>query len=121
MAGVMNRRSSALALAALVLVLTGCGSQIAGLAPVGGGAMTSVKFAATNVLLENELGILDAPVCTQTGDVVSCVGSLTDGQPVVVRAEVATKPHTMTVTVGSTVVYDGDVQTVLDDAARAAS
>lgn len=112
----------ALAAAGLLLVpvlLGGCASQLDGLAPVGGDAMTGVKFAATDVLLERKFGILEAPVCTESGTIVSCVGSLTDGAPITVRADIGTKPHTMTVTVDGAVVYEGDVQSVLDKAARA--
>lgn len=118
----MNLRRAAWAVGGLVLmpaVLAGCGSQIDGLAPVGGDAMTGVKFAATDVLLERKLSIMEAPVCTETGDTVSCVGSLTDGSAVSVQADISEKPHRMTITVGGSVVYDGDVQSVLDNAARA--
>jgi hypothetical protein len=109
-------------LAAVFVVgaLAGC-SQVDGLAPVGGDSLTGVKFAATDVLLERKFGILEAPVCTQTGTTVSCIGSLTDGAVINVQADVATKPHTMTVTVGGSVVYDGEVQKILDEAARATS
>lgn len=99
--------------------LTGCASQLDGLAPVGGDALTGVKFAATDVLLARKLGILVAPVCTETGETVSCVGSLTDGAPISVQADIGTKPHTMTVTVGGSVIYDGEVQKILDEAAHA--
>ncbi len=103
----------------LLLALSGCASQIGGLAPVGGDALTGVRIAAVDVLLENKLGILEAPVCTQVAKSVSCVGSLTDGSVVTVEADVSTTPDTMTVTVGGTTIYDGDVQAVLDKAAQA--
>lgn len=121
MAVTMTRRFLRTAFAATLAVglLAGCASQLDGLAPVGGDAMTGVKFAATDVLLEKKLGILEAPVCTETGDTVSCVGSLTDGAVISVQADIGTKPHTMTVTVGGSVVYDGEVQSILDEAAYA--
>lgn len=116
----MTRLVPAVLAGALAMsALAGCASQLDGLAPVGGDAMTGVKFAATDVLLERKLGILEAPVCTETGDTVSCVGSLTDGAAINVQADIGTKPHTMTVTVGGTVVYDGEVQAILDEAAHA--
>jgi hypothetical protein len=117
----MTRRlvPTVIAAALAIGVLAGCASQLDGLASVGGDALTGVKFASTDVLLERKLGILEAPVCTQTGDAVSCVGSLTDGAVISVQADIGTKPHTMTVTVGGSVVYDGEVQKVLDEAARA--
>jgi hypothetical protein len=121
MAVVMTRRLVPAVIAAALAAgaLAGCASQLDGLAPVGGDAMTGVRFAATDVLLEKKFGILEAPVCTETGDTVSCVGSLTDGAVISVQADIGTKPHTMTVTVGGNVVYDGEVQKVLDEAAQA--
>jgi hypothetical protein len=118
---IVTRRpvSAVIAAALAVGVLAGCASQLDGLAPVGGDAMTGVKFAATDVLLEKKFGILEAPVCTETGNTVSCVGSLTDGAVISVQADIGTKPHTMTVPVGGSVVYDGEVQKVLDEAAQA--
>lgn len=117
----MTRRIASTVVAAALAVgaLAGCASQLDGLAPVGGDALTGVKFASTDVLLEKKFGILEAPVCTETGETVSCVGSLTDGAVINVQADIGTKPHTMTVTVGGSVVYDGEVQKVLDEAARA--
>ncbi|MCX6431830.1 MAG: hypothetical protein NTX29_03295 [Actinobacteria bacterium] len=47
------------------------------------------------------------------------MGSLTDGRVIAVTADVSTTPDTMTVTVGGDMLYDGDVQAVLDKAARA--
>ena len=110
---------AAAVISTMLLALTGCASQIGGLAPVGGDALTGVRIAAVDVLLENKLGILEAPVCTQVAKAVSCVGSLTDGSVVTVEADVSTTPNTMTVTVGGTMIYDGEVQAVLDKAAQA--
>jgi outer membrane murein-binding lipoprotein Lpp len=107
------------AVACASALMTGCASQIDGLAPVGGDARAGVATAATNVLLERKFGILQVPICTEAGDVVSCVGSLTDGQVISVRADVGATPYLMTLTVGGAVVYEGGVQAVLDDAARA--
>ena len=70
---------TAAVIAAMLLVLTGCASQIGGLAPVGGDALTGVRIAAVDVLLERKLEILEVPVCTQVAKAVSCVGSLIDG------------------------------------------
>lgn len=113
------RMAAVSAAVALAVSLTGCASQLAGLAPVGGDAMTGVRFAAVDVLLAKKYGMLEVPVCTEASKTVSCVGSLTDGQVITVRADIGSDPHTMTVKVGDRVVYDGDVQKVLDDAARA--
>ncbi|GEM_PF-443232 len=109
---------TAAVIAAMLLVLTGCASQIGGLAPVGGDALTGVRIAAVDVLLERKLEILEVPVCTQVAKAVSCVGSLIDGSVVTVEADVSTTPDTMTVSVGGEKIYDGDVQAVLDEAAQ---
>ena len=118
----MSRVRSVAAAASVVMVsglLGACTSQLDALAPVGGDAVTGVTFAATDVLLQRKFGILEAPVCTLAGTAVACVGSLTDGSRVSVSADVTAKPHTMTVTVGGEVIFEGHVQSVLDDAARA--
>lgn len=110
---------AAAVIATMLLALTGCASQIGGLAPVGGDALTGVRIAAVDVLLERKLEILEVPVCTQVAKAVSCVGSLIDGSVVTVEADVSTSRDTMTVTVGGETIYDGDVQAVLDRAAQA--
>lgn len=110
---------AAAVIATMLLALTGCASQIGGLAPVGGDALTGVRIAAVDVLLERKLEILEVPVCTQIAKAVSCVGSLIDGSVVTVEADVSTSRDTMTVTVGGETIYDGDVQAVLDRAAQA--
>lgn len=99
--------------------LAGCASQISALAPVGGDAMTGVRIAATDVLLERRLSILAAPACTQEAKVVTCQGTLADESTVDVRADVAVTPNTMTVTAGGEVLYQGSVQAILDSAAQA--
>ena len=98
-------------------LLAGCGSQIDGLAPVGGDDITGLRNAAIDVLLERRLTVRDAPVCTDTGEGFSCVGSLTDGSEVVVVSPDA-DATTMTVLVGGMTIYEGSVQEVLDRAAR---
>ena len=62
------RRSGANAIwiAALVVAaaaLTGC-SQVAALAPVGGDHLTMVRFAAIDVLVDEGIDVLTAPVCS---------------------------------------------------------
>lgn len=112
------RRTVALVVAAVtgVVLLSGCSSQISALAPVGGDDITSLRIAAIDVLLERKLTVRDAPVCTDTGEGYSCVGSLTDGSEIVVTAPDA-DATTMTITVGGSTIYDGSVQEVLDRAA----
>lgn len=114
----MTGRRSSLAVGALamVLALTGCASQIAGLAPVSGDTPAAIRAAAIDVLLERRLTIRDAPQCASTGDGWSCAGSLTDGSAIIITAA-GTKPTDMTVLVGDVTVYEGSIQVVLDRAA----
>jgi len=117
MAGMTRRQRLATGLLlTCAAMLAGCGSQIDGLAPVGGDDVTGLRNAAIDVLLERRLTVRDAPVCTDTGDGFTCVGSLTDGSAIVV---VSPDPDatTMTVSVGGTAIYEGSVQEVLDRAA----
>jgi hypothetical protein len=108
----------ATALAAATFGIAACASQVSGLMPAGGDDLETVRIAAIDVLLEHRYGILEAPTCTEVGDIVSCVGSITDGQVIRVRADMASEPAAMVVTIGSKQVYVGDVQTPLDTAAQ---
>jgi hypothetical protein len=99
-----------------VAAVSGCASQVSALAPVGGDDITAVRNAAIDVVTGHTLLVKDAPRCTQVVDRFSCVGSITDGSPIVVDAPV--DGSTMTVTVGATVLYSGPVQDVLDAASR---
>ena len=117
---VVTRRPAMLALASAACVgalLSGCASQIDALAPVGGSNRIALRTAAIDVLLQNKLTIRDAPQCEKAGDAYSCVGSLTDGSPIVVTSP-GTDVTTMTVMVGDVVVYEGSVEDVLNAAAR---
>lgn len=119
MAGVSARGRWCLALGAAAVTLaavSGCASQVSALAPVGGDDITAVRNAAIDVVTGHTLLVKDAPRCTQVADRFSCVGSITDGSPIIVDAPV--DGSTMTVTVGATVLYSGPVQDVLDAASR---
>ena len=106
-----------LASIALVALLSGCASQIDALAPVSGDSRSGLRSAAIDVLLDRQLSVREAPDCVDVDDGWSCVGSLTDGSPIVVTAPGPTL-ETMTVLVGDIVVYEGSVMDVLDQAAQ---
>ena len=108
-----------LALGLLALLLAGC-SQAAALAPVGGSRPTQVRFAAIDVLLDHHTAVLVAPVCTRSGDDVSCTGSTVDHRIITVTAPASDKTR-MTVVVGATTVFDGAFLDVLDAHARSGS
>lgn len=101
----------------LSLVLVGC-SQVDALAPVGGNRLAEVRFAALDVLLDAEVDLLTAPVCTASeAGAVECTGSTLAGAAVLVDAPVG-NAFTMTVRVDGRVLYDGAVRDVLDAAAE---
>lgn len=119
MAGVNARGRWGVALGAAAVALagvSGCASQVSALAPIGGDDVTAVRNAAIDVVTGHNLLVKDAPRCTQVDDRFSCVGSITDGSPILVDAPA--DGSTMTVTVGATVLYSGSVWDVLDAASR---
>ena len=105
-------RSRAALAVASVLLLGGC-SQIDGLAPVSGGPITTLRTAANDVLLQNGVEILVAPECVEAGDDFTCAGTTIDGQAIAVTGT-GGEPQTMTVTVGSELLYQGDVRTIIE-------
>lgn len=102
--------------AAAALMVAGC-TQIGGLAPVSGDSITMLRTAAYDVLLQNNVPILVAPTCTESDTAYSCAGTTEDGTPITVTAPLA-KPLVMTVSVGDTVLYSGDVTTVVQSFAE---
>lgn len=111
----MKRRCGAAALASAVLVLAGC-SQVAALAPVGGDRLSEVRYAANDVLLDADVALMTAPVCTMSGDVsVTCTGETVDGRAIEVSSS-ADDPDALSVMVGGESVYDGSLDDVLEKA-----
>ena len=103
-----------IAAAVAALALTGC-SQVAALTPVGGTAITSVRNATYQVLVQQQVPILVAPQCESATEGFTCVGSTVDGSTIRTTAS-ATAPYEMTITVGDEVVFRGTAQAVLDAA-----
>ena len=112
------RRAFIPIIAAAAALTAGC-SQVAALTPVGGGAITTVRNATYDVLFDQQVTILVAPVCEPTDSGFTCTGETIDGQPIVTTA-VATKPFEMTISVGGTVIFEGNAQAVLDENVREA-
>lgn len=115
------RRAAALAAGITAASLTGCASQIDGLAPVGGDKTTALRIAAIDVILAQQLTIRDAPACVQVDGDYSCIGSLTDGDPIQVTAPGPDLTDMTVIVGGDIVIYQGPVQQVLDEAAQDAS
>lgn len=94
------------------LMLTGC-SQVAAVAPVGGGHQAEVRYAAIDVLLDADVEILVAPVCEADAEVITCAGETVSGEPIVVTSTATD----VEVTAGSKVIYSGSITEILDRAA----
>jgi len=115
------RVAAVLAAGITVGSLTGCASQIAGLAPVGGDKTTALRIAAIDVILARKLTIRDAPACVQVDGDFNCIGSLTDGDVIQVTAPGPDLTDMTVIVGGDIIVYQGPIQKVLDDAAQDAS
>ena len=108
-----------LAVALATLALGGC-SQISALTPVGGTAITSVRNATYEVLVDQQVAILVAPQCEPSDSGFTCTGSTLEGQAIIAVAE-GTDPYPMTITVGDAVIFEGNAQDVLEAAVLEAS
>ena len=101
------------------LLLTGC-SQIGSLTPVGGAALTSVRNATYDVLVQEQVSILEAPVCESTDSGFTCTGSTTDGEAIVATAGTSS-PYPLTIMIGERVLFEGTATDVLEAAVLEAS
>lgn len=115
----MKRYVAIMAVAVSSLGLAAC-SQVASLTPVGGASLTSVRNAANNVLVDQQVPILVAPKCTAVDSGFTCVGSTVDGAEILVTAEGA-KPFAMSISVGGAVIFEGNATDVLESAVQEAS
>lgn len=109
-----------LAVGVAAMTLAGCAnvqSQIAQLQPVAGDALTSVNVAVIDVLLEQGVEVLVAPVCSYEPTTYTCAGSTTAGQPISATAEGA-EPESVTITVGGDKIFTGSIADVLTKAGR---
>ncbi len=104
------------ALAGIVLVATGCASQISALAPVSGDNTYEVRVATIDVLLAQGVALKIAPTCVQDAAAVTCSGTTMDGSAITVTAP-GKGTESMRITVAGSVVFEGSVQQVIDDAA----
>lgn len=111
----MTRARSALSAAVLlVLALSGCASQIDALGPVSGEGRTTLRIAVIDVLVANGIAMSDVPVCepdAATNGAYNCSGVTADGEPIL-----AASPDgvTFSVTVDGAVVFEGNVDDVID-------
>ena len=108
-----------IAIGVAALALSAC-SQVSALTPVGGTAITSVRNATYEVLVDQKVSILEAPQCIPSDSGFTCTGSTIDGAEIVATAQ-GTNPYPMTITVGGVVIFEGNAQDVLDAAVLEAS
>ncbi|MDI9915662.1 hypothetical protein [Rhodococcus sp. IEGM 1379] len=97
---------------ALVVTLGGC-SQVDALAPVGGAGIADMRYATNEVLLEKNIDILVAPVCSGEGLELRCTGETVNSESITATST-SQDESTFKLVVGTETVYSGDVQTVLD-------
>lgn len=101
------------------LALVGC-SQVASLTPVSGASITTVRNAANDVLVDQQIPILVAPKCTAVTDGFSCTGSTVNGEEILVTAG-PTTPFDMSISVGGAIIFEGNAVDVLQSAVQEAS
>lgn len=115
----MKRPVMVVALSAMALLLSGC-SQIDALAPVGGAAITTVRNATYDVLIDEDIEILVAPQCSVVSSGFTCEGTTVDGAPIIAEAA-PEAPYELTIVVGEEVIFEGTAQDVLQAAVLDAS
>ena len=121
------RRSIAAGVLLLSLAgVAGC-SQVAQLQPVAGGQISAVRTATNDVLVEQGVAIMVAPVCEFADPLFRCLGTTMDGADILAEAEVlaaygettdewgAYVPAevSLVVSVGTETIYTGTVEDVL--------
>lgn len=115
----MRRLAATAGIALGAALLVGC-SQIGALTPVGGTAITSVRNATYDVLVDEGVEILVAPVCEKGAEAFTCTGSTVDGAPIVATGGL-TAPYDLRIEVAGQVIFEGNAQDVLADALLEAS
>ena len=103
----------------VAVTLTGC-SQIDALAPVGGAAVTTVRNATYDVLVDADVEILVAPQCSAVASGFRCEGSTVDGAQIIAEAT-PDAPYELKVSVGEELLFDGTAEEVLQIAVQEAS
>lgn len=102
-----------------MLVLPAC-SQVNELTPVSGDTITSVRNATYDVLVDQQVPVLEAPVCAVNEAGFTCIGSTVDGSEIRSTASGST-PIDLMIEVDGRPIFDGTVQDVLDAALRESS
>lgn len=113
----LRRRGRAAAVLLLAgLSLTGC-SQVAAVAPVGGTRLAQVRFGTLDALVEADIEVLTAPVCTEAAaGTITCTGTALDGRAITSVSRGAS-PDSLKVVVDGDIIYSGSLTDLLDRAA----
>jgi hypothetical protein len=121
-------RTTAIVLAVVLAAVSTAGcTQVAQLRGVAGGEISAVRTATNDVLVDRNVAIDVAPVCTLEDPIYACVGTSIDGAEIrseatVLTAFCATKDEygacvpadiALTVTVGGRRIFKGKVEEVL--------
>lgn len=110
----MRRLPVVITMALSSFLLSAC-SQISSLTPVGGAALTSVRNATYDVLVDQQIPILVAPQCTSTEAGFTCTGSTTGGEEILAQAG-SEAPYELKITIDGRIVFEGSAQEVLEAA-----
>lgn len=105
---------AAAALTLGLITLTGC-SQVASLHQVSGVPITSLTIAANDILVDQKVPLLQAPVCSLADAVYTCTGTTTTKQPIEVSAP-DTEKLVMVIKVNNAIIFTGSVQEVIEKA-----
>ncbi|WP_439593858.1 hypothetical protein [Microbacterium sp.] len=113
-----HRAGVLVSLVSAALLLSGC-SQVAALAPVGGDALAEVRFGAIDVLLDQDVALLEAPVCAieGAGPSVTCEGRTVAGGEILVSSSTE-GDATLAITIDGVEIFRGSLADVIDEAAR---
>lgn len=114
------RAAGLIAVGIAFAALTGCASQMAALAPVGGGDITVLRIATVDVLQELGIDMMQVPVCTEDPDAragYTCSGTTSNGKAIAVTSP-DSLPMSIVISVDGKVVFEGEVRDVIDKAAR---
>lgn len=109
-------RNSAVVGAVIIsaVAMTGC-TQIASLKQVSGVPITTLTIAANDILVDQKVPVLQAPVCALANAVYTCNGTTTTKKPIVVTAP-DTENLVMVIKVDNAVIFTGSVQEVIEKA-----
>lgn len=98
-------------------LMVGC-SQIDALQQVSGVPLSTVRIAANDVLVQKDVPIKTAPICTETESEFTCTGSTLKDEPIEVKVP-NDETQVMTITVGGKQIFSGPVQDVVEQSGEA--